>query len=165
MHNDGGSSQEVTWRIDLAHGIVDSFKMSIWRSRHLCRRTKIWIFKSLVILVLLYGCETWTLNTNLKRRIDVFGTRCLCRIMGYRWNDIGSNLRSCRELLPSLVGLAMVLLWPWAQRRKIVYWIGYLRQMGKPKPKRQSPWIVWTTQLHYYSTQLHTLYLAILKIN
>ena len=30
--------------------------------------------------VLLYGCETWTLNTDLKRWIDVFGNKCLWRI-------------------------------------------------------------------------------------
>ena len=89
IHNDGGSSQEVTRRIgQLAHGVMDSLNTSIWRCcRNLCRRTKIRIFKSLVIPVLLYGCETWTLNTDLKRRIDVFGTRCLRRIMGYRWHD------------------------------------------------------------------------------
>ena len=40
--------------------------------------------QSLMIPVLLHGCETWTLNTDLKRRIDVFGNKCLCRIIGYR---------------------------------------------------------------------------------
>ena len=43
------------------------------------------------------GCETWTLNTGLKRLIDAFGTRCLCRIMGYRWYDIVSNQRLFNE--------------------------------------------------------------------
>ena len=35
--------------------------------------------------------ETWTLNTDLNRQINVFGNKCLCRIMGYRWNDCVSN--------------------------------------------------------------------------
>ena len=48
---------------------------------------KIQIFKSLVIPVLLCGCETSTLNTDLKKQIDVFGNKCLCSIIGYRWND------------------------------------------------------------------------------
>ena len=84
VHNDGGSSQDVTQRIGLAHGDMDSLNTSIWRCRYLCKWTKIWIFKSLVIPILLYGCETWTLNTDLNNRIDIFGTRCLRRIMGYR---------------------------------------------------------------------------------
>ncbi|KAG0720083.1 Hyastatin [Chionoecetes opilio] len=72
VHNDGGSRQEALRRIGIAHGVMDSLSGSIWRCRYLCRRTKIWIFKSLVIPVLLYGCETWTLNSDLKRRINVF---------------------------------------------------------------------------------------------
>ncbi|KAG0711040.1 hypothetical protein GWK47_021529 [Chionoecetes opilio] len=73
VHNDSGSRQEVLRRIGIAHGVMDSLSKSIWRCRYLCRRTKIWIFKSLVIPVLLYGCETWTLNSDLKRRINAFG--------------------------------------------------------------------------------------------
>ena len=30
-HNDGGSSQEVTRRIGLAHGVMDTVNTSIWR--------------------------------------------------------------------------------------------------------------------------------------
>ena len=39
------------------------------------------IFRSFVIPALLYGCETWTLTTDLKRQIDAFGNKCL--LMGY----------------------------------------------------------------------------------
>ena len=84
VHNNGGSRQEVLRWIGLAYGVMDSLSTSIWRCRYLHRRTKIRIFKSLVIPVLLYGCETWTLNTDLKRKIDVFGNKCLRSIMGYR---------------------------------------------------------------------------------
>ncbi|KAG0724267.1 putative uncharacterized transposon-derived protein F52C9.6 [Chionoecetes opilio] len=72
VHNDGGSRQEVSRRIGIANGVMDSLSGSIWRCRYLCRRTKIRIFKSLVIPVLLHGCETWTLNSDLKRRINAF---------------------------------------------------------------------------------------------
>ena len=91
VHNNGGSRQEVLRWIGLAHGVMDSLSTSIWRCRYLCRRTKIQRFKSLMIPVLLYGCETCTLNTDLKRQIDVFGNKCLCSIMGYLWNEFVSN--------------------------------------------------------------------------
>ncbi|KAG0710593.1 putative uncharacterized transposon-derived protein F52C9.6 [Chionoecetes opilio] len=97
VHNVGGSRQEVLRRIGIAHGVMDSLSGSIWRCRYLCRRTKIRIFKSLVIPVLLYGSETWTLNSDLKRRINAFGNKCLHRIMGYRWDDYVSNQRLYRE--------------------------------------------------------------------
>ncbi|KAG0710422.1 DNA polymerase alpha catalytic subunit [Chionoecetes opilio] len=97
VHNDGGSRQEVLRRIGVTHGVMDSLSRNIWRCRYLCKRTKIRIFKSIVIPVLLYGCETWTLNSDLKRRIDTFGNKCLCRIMGYRWDDYVSNQQLHRE--------------------------------------------------------------------
>ena len=98
VHNNGGSRHEVLRRIGLAHGVMDSLNKSIWRCRYLCRQTKIRIFKSLVIPVLLYGCETWTLNADLKRRIDAFGSKSLRRIMGYRWDDFVSNEQLYREI-------------------------------------------------------------------
>ncbi len=97
VQNDGGSHQEVLRRIGLAHGVMDSLNQSIWRYRYLCRRTKIWILKLLVLLVLLYGCETWTLNGDLERWIDAFGNKCLRRIRGFCWYDFVSNQRLLRE--------------------------------------------------------------------
>ncbi len=76
---------------------MNSLNTSIWRCRYLCLQTKIRVFKSLVLPVLLYGYETWTLNRDLERRLDVFGTKCLRRIMGYRWNDFVSNQRLLHE--------------------------------------------------------------------
>ncbi len=63
----------------------------------MCRRNKIRIFKSIVLPFLLYGCETWTLITNLERRIKAFGKKCLRRVMGYCWFDLVSNQRLLRE--------------------------------------------------------------------
>ncbi len=97
VHNNGRSDQEVIRRIGLAYGAKDSLNTSIWRCRYLCKRTKLRLFKTLVLPVLLYGCETWTLNNDLERRLNVFGTKCLRRIMGYRRNDFVSNQRLLHE--------------------------------------------------------------------
>ena len=84
VHNVGGLRQDVLRRIGLAHSVRDSFNTTIWYCRYLCRWTNIWTFSSLVIPVLRYGSVILTLNTDLKRRNDVFGTRFLSSIMGYR---------------------------------------------------------------------------------
>lgn len=75
VHIDGGSKQE------------DSISQGIWRCQHLYRTTVFRIFKSLLLPVLLYACEPWTLNIDLERRVDAFGNRYQCRITEYRWND------------------------------------------------------------------------------
>ena len=40
---------------------------------------------------------TWTLNRDLRRRLNSFGTRSLWRILGSRWSDLVSNERLLRE--------------------------------------------------------------------
>ena len=66
-------------------------------SRYLCERTKVQVFRSLVLPVLLYGCETWTPTMDLRQRLNSFGTRSLMRTLGYRWSDFASNEWLLRE--------------------------------------------------------------------
>ena len=96
VHFSAGCLQEVNRRIGKACGVMDSLDRSVWRSRYLSKRTKIRVFRSLVLPVLLYGCETWTLTGDLRSRLNVFGTRSLRRILGYRWSDCVSNERLLR---------------------------------------------------------------------
>ena len=76
---------------------MNSLDRSIWRSRHLCRGTKLRVFRALILPVLLYGSETWTLSSALESRLDAFCNRSLRRIMGYSWEDFVSNQRLHRE--------------------------------------------------------------------
>ena len=80
-----------------AWGVVDSLDHGVWRCRYLCRRTKVRVFRSLVLPVLLYRCEIWTLIRNLRRRLNSFVTRSLRRILGYCWSDFVSNEQLLRE--------------------------------------------------------------------
>ena len=97
IHISASCCHEVNKRIGRACGVMDSLDRSVWRSRYLCKRTKIRVFRCLVMPVLLYGCEAWTLTGDLGRRLNVFGTRSLRRILGYRWSDHVSNERLLRE--------------------------------------------------------------------
>ena len=47
--------------------------------------------------VLLYGCDTWTMTSDLRQRLNSFGTKSLRRILGYRWSDFVSNDWFLRE--------------------------------------------------------------------
>ena len=61
------------------------------------------VFRSFVLPVLLFGCETWTLARDLRQRLNSFGTRSLRRILGYRWSDFVSNKRLLSETQMRLV--------------------------------------------------------------
>jgi len=58
---------------------------------------KVLVFKSLVLPVLLYRCETWTLTRDLRQRLNSFGTRSLRRNLGYRWSNFVSIEYLLRE--------------------------------------------------------------------
>ena len=79
-----GSEPEVNRLLGRAWGVMDSLDHGVWHCRYLCRRTKVRVFRSLVLPVLPYGCETCTLTRDLKRRLNSFGTRSLQRILGDR---------------------------------------------------------------------------------
>ena len=76
---------------------MDSLDHGVWRCRYLCRRTKVRVFRSLALPVLLYVCETWTFIRDLRRTLNSFGTRSLRRILDNRWSDFLAKKRLLRE--------------------------------------------------------------------
>ena len=47
--------------------------------------------------VLLYGCETWTLTKDLRRKLNSFSNRSLQRLIGHHWSDFVPNEHLLRE--------------------------------------------------------------------
>ena len=92
-----GCKPDINRRLGNAWGVMDSLDHGVWRCRYMCRMTKVRVFMSLVLSVLLYGCETWTLARDLRRRLHSFGTRSLQRILGYCWSDFVCNEWLLRE--------------------------------------------------------------------
>ena len=45
---------------------------SILKSRDITLPTKVYLFKAVVFRVVMYGCESWTIKTADRRRIDGF---------------------------------------------------------------------------------------------
>jgi hypothetical protein len=53
-------------------------------SRLLSRNLKIRLYKTVILPVVLYGCETWSLTLREEHRVRVFENRVLRRIFGPR---------------------------------------------------------------------------------
>jgi hypothetical protein len=51
-------------------------------SRLLSRNVKVKIYKTIILPVVLYGCETWSLTLSGERRLRVFENRVIRRIFG-----------------------------------------------------------------------------------
>ena len=69
-----------------ARGVFIRLK-NMWCSNSISRKTKLRLYKTLVVPVLLYGCETWKMTKGDGKAIDVFHNKCLRKILQIKWHD------------------------------------------------------------------------------
>jgi hypothetical protein len=62
-------------------------------SRLLTKNLKIRTYKMIILPVVLYGCETWSLTLREEHRLRVFENRVLCRIFGPKRDDVTGERR------------------------------------------------------------------------
>ena len=73
--------------------------------------TKVHLVKDMVFLVVMYGCESWTIKKAERRRIDAFELWCWRRVLRVPWTARRSNQSILKEIHPgiSLEGLMLML--------------------------------------------------------
>ena len=71
-------------------------------SRLLSKNLKIQIYKTVILPVVLYGCETWSLALREESRLRVFENRILRRIFGSKRDENGEWRRLHNEELHNL---------------------------------------------------------------
>ena len=59
----------------------------------LSNNLKIKIYRNIILPVVLYGCETWSLTLRVECRLRVFQNRVLRRIFGPRRDDVTGEWR------------------------------------------------------------------------
>ena len=64
----------------------------IWSSNRFTIFTKVRIYNSLILSIVLYGAATWTLTKYLSKRLDAFDSQALRRIIGIRWPERITNV-------------------------------------------------------------------------
>jgi hypothetical protein len=69
------------------HLICESVQ-NLLSSRLLSRNIKIRIYKTIILPVVLYGCETWSLTVREEHRLRVFENRVLRRIFGPKRDEV-----------------------------------------------------------------------------
>jgi hypothetical protein len=57
------------------------------------KNLKIRIYKTIILPVVLYGCETWSLTLREERRLRVFENRVLRRIFGLKRDEVTGEWR------------------------------------------------------------------------
>ena len=110
LTKDGTCKTEICIQIATATALMARLTR-VWKS-NISFQTKFKLYKSLVISILLYGCETWTLLAETERRIQAFENKCLRKLLHisywehktneYVWNEAESLMGQQEPLLSTV---------------------------------------------------------------
>ena len=107
---DGDCSHEIKRCLLLGRKVMTNLD-SIVKSRDITLSTKVHLVKAMVFPVVMYGCDSWTIEKAEHRRIDAFELWCWRRLLRVPWTTRRSNQCILKEINPeySLEGLMLKL--------------------------------------------------------
>ena len=110
ISSDGDCSHEIKRRLLLGRKIMTNLD-SIFKSRYIILSTEVRLVKALVFPVVMYGCESWTVEKAECRKIDAFELWCWRRLLRAPWTARRSSQSILKEISPgySLEGLMLKL--------------------------------------------------------
>jgi len=95
----------------------------------LSKNLKIKIYRTIILPIVLYGCETWSLTLREERRLRVFENRVLRRIFGLNRDEVTGEWRKLhnKELnnLYSSPNIVRVI------KSRRMRWVGHVARMGE----------------------------------
>ena len=107
---DGDCSHEIKRHLLLGRKVIINLD-SILKSRDITLPTKVHLVKAMVFLVVMCGCESWTVKKVEQQRIDSFELWCWRRLLRVPWTARRANQSILKEISPecSLEGLMLKL--------------------------------------------------------
>jgi len=94
----------------------------------LSKKLKIKIYRTIILPIVLYGCETWSLTLKEERRLRVFENRVLRRVFGPKrdevtreWRKLHNEKLSDLYCSPNIVRVV---------KSRRVRWAGHVARMG-----------------------------------
>ena len=73
---------------------------SILKSRDITLPTKVRLVKAVIFPVVMYGCESWTINKVEHQKVDAFELWCWRRLLRVSWTAGRSNQSILKEINP-----------------------------------------------------------------
>ena len=132
VRKDGNIRNEVGIRIGKACAAFKNME-KVWNENGISLRTKLKLFNSIVLSVLLYGCESWKGLREVENRVRRFESGCLRKILNIRWSDYVSEDELRRRTgQPSVIGII---------KRRRWRWYGHVLRMPPSRlPKQANSW-------------------------
>jgi hypothetical protein len=121
------TSEEIKSRLKLGNACCYSVQ-NLLSSSLLSKNLKIKIYRTIILPVVLYGCETWSPTVKEERRLRVFENRVLRRVVEPKRDEVTGELRKLHNelrVLNSLPNIVRVV------KSRIMKWAGHVARMGE----------------------------------
>jgi len=92
LTNQNSIQEEIKSRLKSGNACYYSVQ-NLLSSRLLSKNLKIKIYRTIILPVVLYRCETWSLTLREERRLRVFENRVLRRVFGSRRDEVTGEWR------------------------------------------------------------------------
>jgi hypothetical protein len=97
----------------------------------LSRNVKVKIYKTIILPVVLYGCETWSLTLREKHRLRGFENRILRRIFRPKRDEVTGEWRKLHSEEIHILYSSPIIIRQIKSRR--MRWAGHVAPMGKER--------------------------------
>jgi hypothetical protein len=122
--------EEIKSRLNSRNACYHSVQ-SVLSSRLLCRNLNVKIYKTIILPVALYGCETWSLALREEHRLGVFENWMLGRIFGSKSDEVTGEWRKLHNgELHNLYSSPDIIRQIRSRRMR---WAGHVARMGERK--------------------------------
>jgi hypothetical protein len=122
--------EEIKSRLNSGSACYHSVQ-SLLSSRLLSRNVKVKIYKTIILPVVLYGCETWSLTLREEHRLMVFETRVLRRIFGRKRDEVTGEWKKLHSEKLHILYSSPIIIRQIKSRR--LRWAGHVARMGEER--------------------------------
>jgi hypothetical protein len=127
LTNQNDIHDEIKSRLNSGNACYYSVQ-NLLSSRPISKNLKIKIYKTVILPVVLYGCDTWSLTLREEHRLRVFENRMLRRIFGPKWEEDGSWRKLHNDELQSLYSSPNIV---GVIKSRRMRWAGHVARMGE----------------------------------
>jgi len=128
LTNQNSVQEEIKSRLKSGNACYYSVQ-NLLSSRLLSKNLKINIYRTIILPVVLYGCETWSLTLREERRLRVFENMVLRGVFGSKRDEVTGEWRKLHnEELRDLYSLPNIVRVVKSRRMR---WAGHVARMGE----------------------------------
>ncbi|KAJ4436792.1 hypothetical protein ANN_16924 [Periplaneta americana] len=128
--NINDTREDIKRRINMGNACYYSVK-KLFSSSLLSKNLKVRIYKTVILPVLLYGCETWTLTLREEHRLRVFENKVLRKIFGAKRDEVTGEWRKLHNTELHALYSSPDIIRNLKSRR--LRWAGHVARMGESR--------------------------------